>query len=71
MATIKHVYMCPVCAVTHGSYEVAQTCCLRSIMEWEMCSYCKGLFKTRDGANAHLIDGKCPKEIEQNNEQTN
>jgi hypothetical protein len=65
MATIKHVYMCPGCSTTYRFFGTALDCCI-SVTEWEMCDYCEGLFKTRDGADAHLIDGKCPKEIEQN-----
>ncbi len=60
---IKHVYMCVVCSVTYDSYHDARDCCVK-ISEWDQCEYCEQLFRTWEEAKAHLINGKCPKEIE-------
>lgn len=66
MAEINNVFQCRVCGDLWSFYERAEKCCFK-VLDCYQCDYCEELFGILD-KDQHLINGKCPKELEAENE---
>ena len=66
MAEINKRFWCTVCGDIWTNYIEANRCC-KKIIACYQCDYCEELFGISD-KDQHLINGKCPKELEAENE---